>query len=308
MNKTIRTRTEKRTHPGNTREARRGPSQVNARRNPPVLSRSELGINSVAVDNRPIPRRRVDVALSSPGAEIRLPAMPVVSNKWRILSGGLSISLLLGLILFTQAGFFRVKSIEMEGLERFSESEISQAINIIGSAIFFINPERIKEDLSLTYPGLSDVEVHVGWPAKVVIALKERKPVLAWNWDGNVRWVDENGVAFEPRDQGIDVVQVKSTLMPPTVDNHFVDPRIVDSVTTLAAYIPENVDMIYDQDHGFGWRDNRGWNVYFGINDDDAEQKMNVYQSLVKYLEGRGITPKIINVEFLDAPYFRMEQ
>ncbi len=282
-------------------------SSVSSRRTPPILSRSEIGINTIAMDNRPAPRRRVDVALSSPGAEIRLPAMPVVNNKWRLLSGIVSVSLLLGLILLTNTELFQVNEIHMQGLDRFTEGEISQAINITGSSILFINPERIKKDLQLTYPGLSEVDVQVIWPSSVSISLKERNPVLAWNWDGHVRWVDENGVAFEPHDEGLDVVQVRSAILPPTVDDRFVDPRIVRTVAVLDDYLPEGVDMIYTSEHGLGWHDTRGWVVYFGFNDDNAEKKMNVYQSIVQYLEGKRITPAIINVEFLDSPYFRME-
>jgi hypothetical protein len=307
MAKQINTRTERRGQSRNSRVDRQGSSAVTSRRTPPVLSRSEIGVNTAAVDNRPIPRRRVDVAVAS-GAEIRLPAMPSVHNKWRVLSGVITISLLMGLILFTQSGLFTITNIEMQGLERFTEGEIAQAINITGSSIFFINPERVKRDLQITYPALSDIDIQVGWPASVSISLVERYPVLAWNWDGHVRWVDINGVAFEPLDEGLDVVQVKSVMLPPTIKDRFVDPRLVDSVAALAGYIPENVDLIYDTDHGLGWKDARGWIVYFGFNDDDAEKKMNVYLSLVEYLEGKRITPGMINVEFIDSPYFRMEQ
>ncbi len=307
MVKQINTRTERRGQSRNSRVDRQGSSAVNSRRTPPVLSRSEIGVNTAAVDNRSIPRRRVDVAVAS-GAEIRLPAMPSIHNKWRVLSGVITISLLMGLILFTQSGLFTVSNIQMQGLERFTEGEIAQAINITGSSIFFINPERVKRDLQITYPALSDIDIQVGWPASVSISLVERYPVLAWNWDGHVRWVDINGVAFEPLDEGLDVVQVKSVMLPPTIRDRFVDPRLVDSVAALAGYIPENVDLIYDTDHGLGWKDARGWIVYFGFNDDDAENKMNVYISLVEYLEGKRITPGMINVEFIDSPYFRMEQ
>ncbi len=306
MVKQINTRTERRGQSRNSRVDRQGSSAVNSRRTPPVLSRSEIGVNTAAVDNRSIPRRRVDVAVAS-GAEIRLPAMPSIHNKWRVLSGVITISLLMGLILFTQSGLFTVSNIQMQGLERFTEGEIAQAINITGSSIFFINPERVKRDLQITYPALSDIDIQVGWPASVSISLVERYPVLAWNWDGHVRWVDINGVAFEPLDEGLDVVQVNSAMLPPTIKDRFVDPRLVDSVAALAGYIPENVDLIYDTDHGLGWKDARGWIVYFGFND-DTEKKMNVYLSLVEYLEGKRITPGMINVEFIDSPYFRMEQ
>jgi hypothetical protein len=250
----------------------------------------------------------VDVPLSTPGAEIRLPAVPAVSNKWRVLSGLLTISLLVGLILLAQSSFFQVNEIAMEGLERYSAGEISQAINVTGSSIFFINPERVKEDLILTYPGLSEVDVKLKWPAQVLISLEERTPVLAWNWDGHVRWVDQNGVAFDPDDTAVDVIQVNSSMLPPTIEDRFVDPRLVDTVAALAHYLPEDVEMIFDADHGLGWKDSRGWVVYFGFNDDDAVKKMNVYLSLVDYLQGKRISPAVINVENLDSPYFRMER
>jgi len=307
MAKQVNTMTERRGKARKSRNEYRRSSSVNSRRTPPVLSRSEIGVNTAVVDNRPLPRRRVDVPISS-GAEIRLPAVPAVHNKWRVLSGVISMSILIGLILFTQSAFFRVTNIDMQGLERFSEGEIAQAINIKGSSIFFINPDDIKRDLQNTYPALSDIEIKVGWPASVSISMVERYPVLAWNWDGHVRWVDKNGVAFEPLDDGLDVTQVKSAMLPPTIEDRFVDPRLVDSVEALAAYIPEGVDMVYDPVHGLGWEDPRGWITYFGFNDDDAGQKMNVYQSLVDYLEGKRITPRMINVEFVNSPYFRMEE
>jgi hypothetical protein len=287
---------------------RRDLPTVSSRKMPPVQSRSALGANNPAIDSRPLPRRRVDVSLSPTGAEIRLPAVPAVSNKWRFLSGLLAISLLVGLIMITQASIFQVQGIQIEGLEHFTDSEISQAININGSSIFFVNPELVKEDLRLTYPGLSNVVVKVSWPASVLISLQERVQILAWNWDGHVRWVDENGVAFEPHHQGVDLIQVNSIELPPTIENKFVDPRIVDTVAVLASYVPQGVELIFNTDHGLGWQDNRGWEVYFGFNDDDAHQKMKIYQALVEYLEGKRITPRVINVEYVDSPYFRMEQ
>jgi len=313
MNRVIRTRAKNRSggrkslQLGNSQGNSRRSSSVSSRRIPPVLSRSDIGINTIAMDNRPAPRRRVDVPLSTPGAEIRFPAVPAISNKWRLVSGIISISFLMALVLLTNSDLFQVNEVQMQGLERFSEGEISHAINITGSSIFFINPGRIIKDLQLTYPGLSEVDVKVAWPSNVSISLEERNPILAWNWDGHVRWVDANGVAFEPHDEGLDVVQVKSEMLPPTVDDRFVDPRIVRTVAALSDYLPENVDMIYDTRHGLGWRDSRGWVVYFGFNDDDAANKMIVYQTMVEYLEGKRISPAIINVEFLDAPYFRME-
>jgi hypothetical protein len=152
------------------------------------------------------------------------------------------------------------------------------------------------------------VDVSVSWPDNVSISIKEREPVLAWNWDGHVRWVDNSGVAFEPHKLDQDVIQVKSSVLPPTVADRFVDPRIVDTVSALTPHIPEGEQMIFDPDHGLGWHDPRGWDVYFGFNDDNAKEKIIVYQALVDYLQAKRVTPELINVEFVDSPYFRMEQ
>jgi hypothetical protein len=308
MDAAIDPRTAAKRESGRSRRAHRDTSAVSARKMPPVQSRAGIGIENPNLDNRPIPRRRVDVPLSASGAEIRLPAVPAVSNKWRFLSGVLAVGILVGMIMMTQSAFFQVDGIEMQGLERFSEGEISQAINIKGASIFFVNPEQVREDLRLTYPGLSDVTVKINWPAGVLIALEERVPVLAWNWDGHVRWVDENGVAFEPHHEEANVFQVNSAMLPPTVENRFVDPRIVDTVAVLSSYLPQDTELIFDMDHGLGWHDTRGWLVYFGFNNDDAHQKMKIYQALVAYLEGKRISPRVINVEYVDSPYFRMEQ
>lgn len=308
MDAAVNQRTAGRRESGRSQRDRRDVSNVSSRRTPPVQSRAALGVNNPALDSRPLPRRRVDVPLSANGAEIRLPAVPAVGNKWRILSGLLAISLLVGLIMLTQAKLFQVEGIQIQGLEHFTEGEISQAINIKGSSIFFINPDAVKEDLSFTYPGLSNVSVKISWPAGVLISLEERIPVLAWNWDGHVRWVDKNGVAFEPHHQGVDLIQVNSAMLPPTVEDRFVDPRIVDTVALLTSYIPEGVELLFDSDHGLGWQDSRGWVVYFGFNDDDAHQKMKIYQALVDYLAGKRINPRVINVEHVNSPYFRMEQ
>lgn len=288
-------------------EERRGSAGVSKRRTPPVISRTEIGLNTLVMD-RPAPRRRVDVPLSTPGAEIRLPAMPAVHNKWRLLSGLMMVCCLLALIFLFKAEAVQIKELNVVGVSRFSDVEISRALGITGKPIFMIDPRQVTRDLQLTYPGLSEVEVAVKWPDFVEIRVEERFPVLAWNWEGHVRWVDENGVAFEPHDPGSDIQQVRSSMMPPTIENRFVDPRIVAAVQALSGHTPEGVEIIFDAKHGLGWRDPRGWMVYFGFNEDDMAMKLIVYQSIVDYLQGKGITPAVINVEYLESPYFRMEK
>lgn len=278
-----------------------------SRRTPPVVSRNAAGINAAVWDERPLPRRRYDVPLSSPGAEIRLPSVPAVRNRSRILSGLLSGIFLLSLILLLNTPFFTVEKVEVKGARRFTSEEISRAINARGLSSFLIDPEEITQDLLLTYPGLKDVQVDIHWPAEVSIEIAEREPVLAWNYDDHVRWVDDVGVAFESHGTGMDIVVVNSTVLPPTLEHHFVDPQLVQAAVVLREVIPQEATLEYDQNRGLGWRDPRGWKVYFGRNTDELNEKLVIYRSITETLESKGIQPQLISVEYVDGPYIRME-
>ena len=291
---------------GSRRTGRRSQEDA-SRRNPPVVSRNSVGLNAAVLDDRPLPRRRYDVPLSSPGAEIRLPSVPVVRNRSKLLSGLLSMALLAGLILLISAPVFEVQAVEVEGVQRFSDQEISRAASVVGRSIFTVDPEQVRKDLQLTYPGLTEVRVDVSWPARVNVSIAERTPVLAWISEGHVRWVDAQGVAFEPHGPGEEIAAVHSTGLPPTLEHRFVDPGLVKAVGLLDEYLPEGAVLEYDQDHGLGWRDPLGWYVYFGKSDQDIQKKILIYQSVTRTLNRKGIQPSLISMEYLDGPFIRME-
>jgi hypothetical protein len=57
-----------------------------------------------------------------------------------------------------------------------------------------------------------------------------------------------------------------------------------------------------------GWNDPNGWEVFFGSQGNDMNQKLAVYKSLVERLQSEGIQPALISVEYIHAPYYRMER
>jgi hypothetical protein len=85
-------------------------------------------------------------------------------------------------------------------------------------------------------------------------------------------------------------------------------PDLVQTTLAIQPYLPEGAQLMYDQDRGFGWQDTRGWEVYFGQQIVDIEQKLAAYQTLVDTLTDQGIQPVLISVEYLHAPYFRLER
>ena len=65
---------------------------------------------------------------------------------------------------------------------------------------------------------------------------------------------------------------------------------------------------MYTENRGLGWQDPQGWDVFFGADLNDIEMKLLVYDAIVAYVLREGIQPELISVEFVHAPYYRLER
>jgi hypothetical protein len=83
---------------------------------------------------------------------------------------------------------------------------------------------------------------------------------------------------------------------------------LVNAILTISPEAPENTPIVYDSQHGLGWLDPRGWQVYFGSSDEDMALKLKVYLKTYKRLKKAGIRPALISVEHVHAPYYRLER
>lgn len=286
---------------------------------PPILVRG--GIAASASKYRPKrTRRRYDIALNNQGAEMRLPSIPNIAIGWRLLSVILTVGL--GFVIYTiwNSSMFRVSMIDVAGLVRLTDQEINSVINVIGKSILFVNPSIIEEQLHTAFPELAETAVNIDLPNKVTINVLERQPVLTWQEDGKTVWVDEDGVIFpvhEDGDPGLTVVATGllsvSANDPETLEggeehSQTLPGDLVSAILTLSKEVPEGTPMQYDSEHGLGWQDPRGWNVYFGSSSEDMELKLKVYKKIYKRLKKAGIRPGFISVENIHAPYYRLER
>lgn len=283
-------------------------------------------------------RRRFNIALNAPGAEVRLPALPMVHVGWRLVSLILSVGLLFGLYTLFTAPTFRVDRAEIYGLRRIPDLMVNTALGISGEPIFMIDENGMKDSLLEQFPEFSSAQVEVAMPNTVVISVTERIPVLAWIQGGRTLLVDEDGYAFElrPGDTKLPRLVVESTTPPPapveitvesltekkpeeelldgevveeaepTQPKRLITPEMVNAVTLLAHAAPEKKPIIYDKDHGLGWEDPRGWKVYFG-GTDQIDTKMLVYGAIIERLRKEGIKPALISVEYVNAPFYRLK-
>ena len=83
--------------------------------------------------------------------------------------------------------------------------------------------------------------------------------------------------------------------------------KIINAIGILKAQMPENSNLVYGTLNGLGWNDSRGWKVFFGVNLDDMQEKLIMYQAIVDQLTQKEIKPSVISVENIHAPFYRLE-
>lgn len=307
------------------------PVQAAQRSMPPVMVRGGLGTRQV---NRRQPRRRYDIPLGAPGVEMRLPSMPIVRPGWRILSAVLVLIFTGALYYLLTSPQFRISAVDLQGTQRLNAKDMNKTLyGLLGKTIFEIQPEEVVLLLTQQYPELIDVNVRIGLPANLAIEADERQPVLTWVMEEASYWIDATGVAFPVRDASLElpVVQASSKpllLIEPDEDldaesdpeeiqetvlekiqpEKFMDPSMVTAVKKLAVYAPADVIFVYHQDHGFGWQAEQGWQVYFGLDIQDIDAKLSVYESVIDHLVAENIQPALVDMEFVHAPYYRLDQ
>ncbi|MFN2177511.1 MAG: cell division protein FtsQ/DivIB [Anaerolineales bacterium] len=286
-------------------------------------------------------RRRIDIPLNVPGAEIRLPSIPQIQIGWRLFS--FILVLLSGYLLyeFWNSEEYVMDIAELSGLKHVTSREVNSFLAVRGKPVFTLNPISIKKDLSDSFPEFSDVSVQVEFPNTLKIQVEEKAPVLVWDYNGLNMLIAEDGSAYQLRDESLDINQfpiVKSNTNPSEVyknaraatsSNLFdqnsselsfetlntgmdgsgilLSPDFLSAVLLLSNYVPERAELLYDEVHGLMWEDERGWEVYFG-DSESIEIKINVYKALFTYLKNEGLKPEFISVEYPHNPYYRLDE
>ena len=298
---------------------------------PPVVMRGDFAAAPAPTRKKKTkaPKRRYDIALDAPGGEISLPALPTLHLGWRAASLILVVALLALLNFIWDSPLYRVQAAEVQGVKYLSAAEVNRWMNVSNALIFSLDPAQLEEDLRIAFPGLVGASVQIELPAKVIVTLEERQPVIAWEIGNEIKWVDAAGFGFDPLGEDDTLVRVsanevpsapigiaEATEEPPAEENPletvtspvaFTSPAIVEAVLTIQTYLPNGAILIYDGQHGLGWRDRREWDVYLGTDVSEIEMKLNIYKAIWQELKAQGIRPALISVEYLHAPYYRLE-
>ncbi len=253
------------------------------------------------------PKRRYDLALPTAGAAVRLPAIPVVRVGPRVLSALLLAATLFAIQHAFAAPGFQVGEASVLGSQILSVPQARSMAAVSGLSVFEIDPLEVARRLA-SHPEIASARVSVRWPNQVEITLTERHPMVEWSDAGRVWWICPDGVAYLQHGTWPGLVKVASTKKSLNITDNPLSPVIPLSVlraaAVLNAQLPQASELIFDQDHGLGFEDARGWTAYFGI-DGDMVLKARVYEALGAVLESSKATVGFVSVEDPATPYYR---
>jgi cell division septal protein FtsQ len=197
--------------------------------------------------------RRYDIALPVTGAEMRLPALPIIQVDWRFVSGILVFVFALLVYFFVFSPVFQVEVVDFHGLERLSPADLSLVVDAVGKPVIAVSPSRLEERLLAAFPDLANAEVKVILPAKISIVVAERQPLLVWKQGNTERWIDAEGMVFPVRgtiaasetltQTSETMTQTVQTLITLRADNLPLPPSIVEAIATAEA-APDEASLL----------------------------------------------------------------
>lgn len=310
-----------------------------AAKSQPVVMRGAptYGTRPVHQSTRGNVRRQYYYNLDASGVELRLPAVPMINPGWRLVSALLAVVMLIGLFMITSSSMFEVGSLEITGLQRLSVTDVETALKLSGTSALDLNPADLKAEVTALFPELTDVSVSLGLPAKVSINVRERQPIVAWQMPDQTLWVDPEGVIIPARGEATGLITLQADGLPElsapaaaetnpetaesgadamlaamkapttTAEGSRMDLNLLSATLKLSAQVPEGTQLAFSATDGLGWTDTRGWKVFIGNDLVGLETKLAEYETIVQQLTERGITPVMISVEHLNAPFFRTE-
>lgn len=288
-------------------------------------------------------RRKVAIPLGNSGAEMVMPAMPIIHVGWRLVSGIIVAGLVTLLILVWNIPIFQIDVPVVKGIERISVDDIQAVVNMEGKPVFLVDSNQVQNELVEAFPDLTNISVEVQFPNTMVISAVERQPVMAWIYAGDrTVWIDSQGFMFPARGELKEpILTVNADIAPPTEINYEslvasaasesigevdsaaknspaandaniyqnkIDPNIQKVLFNLQNQMPENTTLVYNANEGFGWSDSDGLQVFIGQSLQDLNIKLNEYKAIKAKLQNDGLTPSMISVAYIDAPYYRLEQ
>jgi hypothetical protein len=228
-------------------------------------------------------------------------------SLWRWLCGVtlllLAASLAGAVWLFLDNRFY-VRQADVVGVVRVSPDAVFRASDLPGLHILWARPDEVEANILAALPSLESAQVVCRLPAECTITVVERRPRMMWDEDGQLWWLDADGVVMQAQGMLAEGWLVRGPL--PRDDDGRLDERVRIGLNELwATGVNVSQVLYYAPERGLVITDERGWRVIVGRGTGMVE-RMLVLERLVESLQARGLTPRFVDVRFPDAPYYSL--
>lgn len=216
----------------------------------------------------------------------------------------------LGLTHTSDAWFVYAEDVEVRNLSYLDSGAVYAQTGIEGWNVLWLTPDDVRERvLSIPYVESADVDVRL--PARVVIDVKEMRPIALWVTNDATYWLSADGTALpaaasteETLPQIIDTLGEAQAISPE--GTLAIDADVLASALSLMDRLPNLDDKIrYNRDFGlnFPLPDKDVW-VYWGDGLDTSTKLENLKaaEALLSELEEPA---SLIDVRFTNRPYVR---
>lgn len=297
-----------------------------------VVSRHNTYHSSGSYTNSNRQRRQVYLPTGTPGSELRLPTLPRLSFSWRWLSIILAVGMVVLVYMMLNSSKFEISTVNLTGGIRVPSEEVLAVLNVSGGSIIHVKPAQVEEQILATFPDIKSAKVDVALPDTLNVVIEERIPAILWlENDQELFWIDQDGHTFSVRGEANLPIRVYANTTPPYALGYVdpksivaddatievekepveivppIDPEFVQAVQMLNGIKPADTPMLYDREKGLGWTDPHGWQVYFGTRNEDINMKLLEYSHIVDAILDKNLQPVLISMEFLHAPFYRLE-
>jgi cell division septal protein FtsQ len=198
---------------------------------------------------------------------------------------------------------FYVYSIQVTGNRILSEGEVFEHSGIAGYNIFWVRPRQVAATL-MAHPYVRSARVQVGLPNRVHVDLMEREPQLAWDVNGAVAWVDDEGIVLPRLDGGGGLVTLSDPEGRAALDEGHLRPAIVAGVVEVHRLLPEVKVFRYSESLGLHFELPGGTEVYMG-DGVDMQEKVALLNALRQKLAADKVQAKLIDLRYQGRPYYR---
>lgn len=200
---------------------------------------------------------------------------------------------------------FYVYAVEVRGNSLVSADEVYQASGLQAMSIFYIDRQKVAQNIARHVPSVRRVYVQCQLPDQVSIHVNEEDVQYIWRVSDTSFLVDAEGRILKADDGAhVGLVVVQDLDNKPVQPGGQVDRVALNAAGRLHGLLPEVQVFEYSTARGVSLSDARGWRVYFG-DDQRLAEKVATLQALLYKLEQEHKTAKMIDLRFEGSPCYQ---